>query len=401
MSDWLSPNPPHIEMILSKEQELENESITEFLRKCRMLNAPWFLKPIIKDYDFGEDIDVELKEGQELKVASFKIQMKATEGSPHKGNMNYRIQRKHIVRWREMDAMMQVYLCKYFKEKQSFYIRNISEWIYRNEIIDDSDEIIDTQKTFKVDFDESHNIENTFESITSNVKEKFRFLQTIQKEKLGDDSVTANSQITLNPKSEFKPYLSNIKNSGPQSLCGFISVLDAWETMSYERTEYSVEYLTKAYKEIVPDYEITDGVKFESVFKTLEEIGTIRKDDEGQNLKKQYVQKYKLTSWSHINIKDTNLIKVLLDRNLPIILGIKIFRDFLLYESGIYLPKIDDFVGYHAICVVGYTQEGLIIRNSWGKNWGMNGTAILAYDYLEHAHSAYVINEPKTTDNNR
>ena len=38
--------------------------------------------------------------------------------------------------------------------------------------------------------------------------------------------------------------------------------------------------------------------------------------------------------------------------------------------------KSDGFtnhVGGHAVCVVGYTQDAFIIRNSWGKYWGENG----------------------------
>jgi len=33
----------------------------------------------------------------------------------------------------------------------------------------------------------------------------------------------------------------------------------------------------------------------------------------------------------------------------------------------------DKFVGGHAMCVVGYTQDAFIIRNSWGTKWGNNG----------------------------
>lgn len=45
-----------------------------------------------------------------------------------------------------------------------------------------------------------------------------------------------------------------------------------------------------------------------------------------------------------------------------------------------YIENIDDtfwkgstFIGGHCILVVGYTTNGFIIRNSWGKTWGKNG----------------------------
>ena len=34
-------------------------------------------------------------------------------------------------------------------------------------------------------------------------------------------------------------------------------------------------------------------------------------------------------------------------------------------------------LGYHAIALVGYTENGLIIRNSWGRGFGENGYTLL------------------------
>lgn len=47
--------------------------------------------------------------------------------------------------------------------------------------------------------------------------------------------------------------------------------------------------------------------------------------------------------------------------------------------------------GGHAIAIVGYTEEGFIIQNSWGPDWGMRGFALLPYeDYLLHATDVWV-----------
>lgn len=37
--------------------------------------------------------------------------------------------------------------------------------------------------------------------------------------------------------------------------------------------------------------------------------------------------------------------------------------------------------GFHAICVIGYNEQGIIIQNSWGENWGKEGLAVLPYGY--------------------
>jgi hypothetical protein len=45
----------------------------------------------------------------------------------------------------------------------------------------------------------------------------------------------------------------------------------------------------------------------------------------------------------------------------------------------------------HAVAIIGYTEEGFIIQNSWGEDWGNGGYALLPYeDYLLHAIDVWV-----------
>jgi hypothetical protein len=45
----------------------------------------------------------------------------------------------------------------------------------------------------------------------------------------------------------------------------------------------------------------------------------------------------------------------------------------------------------HAVAFVGYTNEGFIVQNSWGEQWGEGGFALLPYeDYLLHATDVWV-----------
>ncbi|CAH1070303.1 C1 family peptidase [Candidatus Nitrotoga sp. 1052] len=47
--------------------------------------------------------------------------------------------------------------------------------------------------------------------------------------------------------------------------------------------------------------------------------------------------------------------------------------------------------GGHAIALVGYTSQGFIIQNSWGKDWGKDGFALLPYeDFMIHATDVWV-----------
>ncbi len=47
--------------------------------------------------------------------------------------------------------------------------------------------------------------------------------------------------------------------------------------------------------------------------------------------------------------------------------------------------------GGHAFALVGYTDEGFIVQNSWGREWGSRGFALLTYeDWLNHRMDAWV-----------
>lgn len=47
--------------------------------------------------------------------------------------------------------------------------------------------------------------------------------------------------------------------------------------------------------------------------------------------------------------------------------------------------------GGHAFAIVGYNQDGFIVHNSWGTDWGTKGRAVLRYeDWLDHAMDCWV-----------
>ncbi|MDZ4262596.1 MAG: C1 family peptidase, partial [Pseudomonadota bacterium] len=48
-------------------------------------------------------------------------------------------------------------------------------------------------------------------------------------------------------------------------------------------------------------------------------------------------------------------------------------------------------IGGHAFALVGYTEQGFIVQNSWGPDWGYHGFAILSYeDWVRNGSDAWV-----------
>ena len=77
---------------------------------------------------------------------------------------------------------------------------------------------------------------------------------------------------------------------------------------------------------------------------------------------------------------DIDALKAALQKG-PLVTTLDVYADFMLYSSGVYKHVSGDVLGGHAISIVGYddNQQALIIRNSWGSDWGMEGFAYVSY----------------------
>lgn len=60
-------------------------------------------------------------------------------------------------------------------------------------------------------------------------------------------------------------------------------------------------------------------------------------------------------------------------------------------REPVVMPLHPRTVGGHAFALVGYTEDGFMVQNSWGPGWGYHGFAILAYeDWVQHGTDAWV-----------
>ena len=58
-----------------------------------------------------------------------------------------------------------------------------------------------------------------------------------------------------------------------------------------------------------------------------------------------------------------------------------VYEDFFSYQSGVYEHAWGDYLGAHAVVIVGYDDSdgAWICRNSWGTSWGEDGYFRIAY----------------------
>jgi hypothetical protein len=58
-----------------------------------------------------------------------------------------------------------------------------------------------------------------------------------------------------------------------------------------------------------------------------------------------------------------------------------VYRDFFSYTGGVYRHTQGDLAGYHAIGIVGYSEDegAWLCKNSWGPDWGAAGWFRIGY----------------------
>jgi C1A family cysteine protease len=79
-------------------------------------------------------------------------------------------------------------------------------------------------------------------------------------------------------------------------------------------------------------------------------------------------------------MKNIDAIKRAL-QNGPLMTSLSVYADFMSYAGGVYKHTAGEYLGGHAISIVGYDDatQSFIIRNSWGEDWGEGGFGHVSY----------------------
>ncbi len=66
----------------------------------------------------------------------------------------------------------------------------------------------------------------------------------------------------------------------------------------------------------------------------------------------------------------------------PVMTDFEVYEDFTFYVSGVYKHVVGEFLGGHAVTIIGWNddEKAWIVSNSWGSDWGENGFFRIAWD---------------------
>lgn len=93
--------------------------------------------------------------------------------------------------------------------------------------------------------------------------------------------------------------------------------------------------------------------------------------------------KVKLSAFStpSRSVRNIEAVKAALQSG-PLVTTLDVYADFMSYAGGIYTKVSGEYLGGHAVSIVGYNdvERYWIIRNSWGATWGEDGFGRVSYD---------------------
>ena len=164
-------------------------------------------------------------------------------------------------------------------------------------------------------------------------------------------------KIELPEKYTFKAYMPPVINQGEDSICVPCSVstyLNWKENLKSGEVKDNKVSLFEIYDSRETDGE---GMTFKDAFKYLKHKGVSSK-----------AGKLKISAYGKIN--NPLALKYAIVMNGPCFGALPVYSDD--YDFWNKKPG-DTLLGYHAISIIGYDEEGFFIRNSWGTSFGDRG----------------------------
>lgn len=174
----------------------------------------------------------------------------------------------------------------------------------------------------------------------------------------------ASISVELPDSYSYKGFLPTVIDQGEYSICVPCSVsayLNWRENLKHGNIIDNKISLFEIYNSR-PDN--TDGMTFKDAFKYLKHTGV-----------KSKVGRLKIKGYGRV--VNAMALKCAIIANGPCVGALPVYsydKKFWEQKSG------EELMGYHAISIMGYDEEGFIIRNSWGTDFGNNGYTHISYD---------------------
>lgn len=188
-----------------------------------------------------------------------------------------------------------------------------------------------------------------------------------------------------------------IKNQGSRSTCvahslsSLVEFHNLQETKSYD--EFSTEFIYGC--RTLEDY-LGEGMHLRDGLKVIQKYGDVKYSvlpgnsimniarnkviaDFDNLVEKAYP--YRISTYYKINSLDE--LKYVLYHDGPVPGAMKYYKKCKIASDGTYSYDTNGTYGNHAVLIVGWTEDGFIIQNSWGLFWGNKGYFKVRYEDMD------------------
>lgn len=208
-----------------------------------------------------------------------------------------------------------------------------------------------------------------------------------------------NKKISLPAILDYRNFLPSIRNQGSQGTCAAQSAACIKEYQERKNIDYNGHFSPQFIYNNRKSFPVS-GMTGRDTMNILKNIGVCREitfpyNDQrvGPNIPETAITeasnnkiKYYATVDFNINDGDKNIttLKTCLVENGPCWIAFPCYNS----EPDFWNDKNNTGTSTgHAVCIVGYTDGGFILRNSWGDKFGHNGYCNYSYsDFLQKKH---------------
>ncbi len=192
-----------------------------------------------------------------------------------------------------------------------------------------------------------------------------------------------HTPISLPPSFNYLDEMNPPRDQGTQGSCSAMTAaaIKEWQ----ERKELGYEgYISPQFIYNLRGNKPSEGMTPRDTMKILKNVGSLPETIYPYNSRKQITgglkrkaYNFKIQGYGKINTIFCAKSALIADG--PLYIGLPVYNPdnlkFWVQEN----PR-QRMMGGHAVCVVGWTEDSFILRNSWGRSWGIDGHCFYPFD---------------------